>query len=1559
MANATSTQLQELYVAYFGRAADPTGIDYWKEKGITTAAFAADMYAAPEFKSVYGSLTTEAQVNQIYKNLFDRAADVTGLTYWTKEINLGNLQLAEIAVHLIWAAQNNAGSSDDKTALTNRTEAATAYTAEVRLTTEGILAYTPLNDGKGSEDFSAGDNISAAKAYLAGIDKDTAYTAAGVTTSVNSIKSNGVPADTSTTNIALTTSTDFKTLTSSNDTINASGATLGSDDVLTDLGGTDTLKISVSPSAAASTILNSTGIENIQVTNTTATSGASQTYTFTSATGVTSVSSYLSSLTGDVAFNDLQANATVILDGSKGDVTADFANPVVVGPSDVANVEIKNDASTAILNIGDGDDEFETINIAVGTGKNSITEIEDGASADLGETSKIVITGSGQLTLGETVLKDASEIDGSAATGKLLITTDTTVDTVKGGSADDTFTLTIGDFGNTVAAKTIDGGGGTDTVVFAADVAASDLEAKSSGKHSISAETVKYADQTIAAAGAASLTPSLDLGSITGANKATGVLTNSDTDGNHKITFEVTGLPAAGTVDVSSTQDSAVAGQGLNVVKMSLENASGTADALTFDGDGTLSALTMVNTSDDTSTVGVTETGDVETLTISSSDVVTATGAAKTLTIATLTGDDLTTINIVGSNAITLSALDLVQASGSNSASTAEADRAKEVITIDASTSTGAVSIVNSETNVLKITGGSGVLDVDLRGTATTSSTTLADVITGGSATTDRVTIADSATAATFYPTTTGVEIIEVETITSGAKTTSLKNTTGVTTVEVTDPGGAGFGTTISDIDGQVIKFMTNAGGSTDFSANAMVLNTATGVTNTTVEISNSLTSKLNDADPLHGTVFSTNSGAFTINDTAVDNAATGDHYLDHAYEVAGTAATAKLKSLTITGGGDTDTSTAKINASTHTITAGTHVDISTVDATGATANINLVAAALKTGATVKLGSGDNTTTVDGLDLVADEIKITDAGGSDTLAATELGVTNETAIRPNTNGIETFDFDIVDDGENTAAAVTFDMRDAVGLTSFELAVLTDGSTAAGTFDEAITISNMADGASVHLTGADTHGSIFGAGAGDITTIDAAISGASSVTVTNKGVNGGSDPGLTVYDLTFGTTYTTVTIDQEAEADSLFTTAQGTKVTTLNIGGAKSLSNGTALTDADMDLKTTTFAALTTLSIDSNAGDISFGTTALSAAKLTSLNIVGDKTVAFGGASGSTTTLLNDVNASTATGDITFGTSVDFATTSDIALGTGNDTLNLVSTLNTSTTLDMGEKASDSDTVNITGAMNLGITNIDLSQADQITQLNGVVDTAVQTGIENIDLSGLTGTYGTVVTGSTDGNTITGSPKADIINAGGGIDIINAKAGEDVITITDASTDLTDASKVDTVQIASGEGYDTVTGFVIGSDILDLSFTAKDDDDGTAVNKTGFGATNAVAAGNFITLDDWDLNTKNATFDHDLSVVIEVASALGTATLTESGFRTGMSSFRTTDANQGNFIFIAYSGTGTDADAGIFEVDFAGETVANSSKTLAAGDTVTQLAVIKGIGADNFTASEFL
>jgi len=174
-ASATTQQLQQLYVAYFGRAADPNGLEYWEKTGISTAKFAADMYAQAEFKDVYGSLSVEAQVNQIYKNLFDRAADTEGLNYWTLEINLGNLQLAEIATHLIWAAENNSGSSTDKTALENRTAAAVAYTAKVNETAEAILAYQA--------------DQSDCKTYMLGIDADTAHTDAGIAASVTDLVS--------------------------------------------------------------------------------------------------------------------------------------------------------------------------------------------------------------------------------------------------------------------------------------------------------------------------------------------------------------------------------------------------------------------------------------------------------------------------------------------------------------------------------------------------------------------------------------------------------------------------------------------------------------------------------------------------------------------------------------------------------------------------------------------------------------------------------------------------------------------------------------------------------------------------------------------------------------------------------------------------------------------------------------------------------------------------------------------------------------------------------------------------------------------------------------------------------------------------------------------------------------------------------------------------------------------------------------------------------------------------------------------------------------------------
>jgi hypothetical protein len=262
------------------------------------------MYAQPEFNSEYGSLSIESQVNQIYQNLFGRAADVTGLTYWTQEIKLGNLQLAEIAVHLIWAAQNNAGSADDKTALTNRTNAAVAYTDKVKETTAGILAYQPTS----TDPWVAGSNITTAKTFLSTIDKDTTHTATSVAASVTTITSSGSEADASVAkSFTLTTNTDAGASFTGGvggDTFSSSSSTFNSDDVLDGGSGSDTFSVTASRDGAV--VANFTSIETVRALN----GGAASTdygLNMIGATGATELVSRLS--TGEVSFDNVQSDA--------------------------------------------------------------------------------------------------------------------------------------------------------------------------------------------------------------------------------------------------------------------------------------------------------------------------------------------------------------------------------------------------------------------------------------------------------------------------------------------------------------------------------------------------------------------------------------------------------------------------------------------------------------------------------------------------------------------------------------------------------------------------------------------------------------------------------------------------------------------------------------------------------------------------------------------------------------------------------------------------------------------------------------------------------------------------------------------------------------------------------------------------------------------------------------------------------------------------------------------------------------------------------------------------
>jgi hypothetical protein len=491
MANATSTQLQELYVAYFGRAADPTGLDYWTEEGTTQAAFAAHMYAQAEFKDAYGSKSVEAQVNQIYKNLFDREADVTGLTYWTQQINLGVLKVAEIATHLIWAAQNNSGSADDKTALTNRTNAAVAYTAEVKKTTANILAYQPTT----TSPWVAGSGITEGISYLSGIDKDTAHTDAGITASVANLSTTTTTTDAAK-SLVTTTGLDVLVGGTGDDSVTTDTATVSAADTFDGGAGTDSLTKSFTGEGAV--ILPAlTNVETVTLTEIdTDEDGTGASF---DALDYSTVSTWvLNHIDDDFTISNIDAADIVrIVENVGTTVDVTVTHKSLTGSADAAEIEVDAFDASSDLAVG----ALETLTIeSVGSSASTIAALTAAAVTTLNLTATssaltvtetdagganvattVNVTGGYKVTGTNALSTAVTTIDASAATGGSEFSlSGLTAPTFTGGTGADVVTVITADATvNTgagddkveinsivVGAGSLDGGAGTDTLLI-------------------------------------------------------------------------------------------------------------------------------------------------------------------------------------------------------------------------------------------------------------------------------------------------------------------------------------------------------------------------------------------------------------------------------------------------------------------------------------------------------------------------------------------------------------------------------------------------------------------------------------------------------------------------------------------------------------------------------------------------------------------------------------------------------------------------------------------------------------------------------------------------------------------------------------------------------------------------------------------------------------------------------------------------------------------------------------------------------------------------------------
>lgn len=126
MATQYDNAIQQLYVAYFNRPADAGGIAHWANfmtNGGTAAQISAAFADTMEYQTAYNQLTSAGVVTQVYQNLFGRTPDSSGLAFWVKALNDGNMTVDNMVTTIAAGAQGS-----DKVAFDSKVKVATAFT---------------------------------------------------------------------------------------------------------------------------------------------------------------------------------------------------------------------------------------------------------------------------------------------------------------------------------------------------------------------------------------------------------------------------------------------------------------------------------------------------------------------------------------------------------------------------------------------------------------------------------------------------------------------------------------------------------------------------------------------------------------------------------------------------------------------------------------------------------------------------------------------------------------------------------------------------------------------------------------------------------------------------------------------------------------------------------------------------------------------------------------------------------------------------------------------------------------------------------------------------------------------------------------------------------------------------------------------------------------------------------------------------------------------------------------------------------------------------------------
>ncbi len=129
MAQSASTgAIQQLYIAYMGRPADPAGLQFWQDlvdKNLADMRAISDAFAnSTEYKALVAGKSNTTVVENIYMQLFGRKPDAGGLAFWANQLDSGKLPISTACSEIMRAAQGS-----DMTTVNLKTNAANEFTS--------------------------------------------------------------------------------------------------------------------------------------------------------------------------------------------------------------------------------------------------------------------------------------------------------------------------------------------------------------------------------------------------------------------------------------------------------------------------------------------------------------------------------------------------------------------------------------------------------------------------------------------------------------------------------------------------------------------------------------------------------------------------------------------------------------------------------------------------------------------------------------------------------------------------------------------------------------------------------------------------------------------------------------------------------------------------------------------------------------------------------------------------------------------------------------------------------------------------------------------------------------------------------------------------------------------------------------------------------------------------------------------------------------------------------------------------------------------------------------